>query len=265
VPFVALLVVAASAPLPFALAQPGVTADVLGENRGKEVVTVTKGAAAGGRGGADSGKLLMTTIAATPPGATVRLPDVAQAWFATDRAAMPASAVYPGGGSTRQIERQNAREMTASQNAAVKAALRQLHRSPEDVHVRLRLADVGGPSAGLLFSLGIVDKLGGGTGSGGNGSGGTRTGGTGGLTGGRTIAGTGTIDARGNVGAVGGVPLKTQAAQRDGARYFLLPKAECAEAKGTLPKGLRLIPVTSLDDALSALKALRGGGHVPRC
>jgi Lon-like protease len=257
VPFVALLVVAASAPLPFALAQPGVTADVLGKNRGKAVVTITKGAGEGaGEGGGaasgrDSGKLLMTTIAATPPGTTVRLPDVAQAWFETKRAAMPVSAVYPGGGDTKQVEKHNRSEMKRSQDDAVKAALHRLHRSPDDVAVRLRLADVGGPSAGLLFSLGIVDKLDGG--------------GTGGLTGGRTIAGTGTIDAHGEVGAVGGVPLKTQAAKRDGARFFLVPKAECAEAQAELPKGMRLIPVTSLDDALASLKSLRKGGHVPRC
>jgi Lon-like protease len=112
---------------------------------------------------------------------------------------------------------------------------------------------VGGPSAGLLFTLGIIDKLNG------DGAGGD-------LTGGRTIAGTGTIDADGTVGAVGGVALKTQAAQRDGATVFLVPEEECSDAKAELPKGLRLIPVTSLKGAVSALTALESGkGSVPAC
>jgi PDZ domain-containing protein len=62
------------------------------------------------------------------------------------------------------------------------------------------------------------------------------------------------------------VALKTQAAKRDGATVFLVPKEECADAKAELPKGLRLIPVTSLKGAVSALTALESGkGSVPAC
>lgn len=104
-----------------------------------------------------------------------------------------------------------------------------------------------------MFTLGIVDKIDG------NGSGGD-------LTAGRRIAGTGTITAAGAVGAVGGVSLKTQAARRDGATVFLVPKDECADAEAELPAGLRLVPVTTLDGAISALRALDGsGGKVPSC
>ena len=85
------------------------------------------------------------------------------------------------------------------------------------------------------------------------------------LTGGRTIAGTGTIDADGKVGAVGGVALKTQAARRDGASVFLVPKAECSDARSELPEGLRLVPVTSLTDAVNALRALNRGEPAPSC
>jgi PDZ domain-containing protein len=254
VPLVVLFAVVALAPLPISLAQPGLTADVLGQNRGRPVVTV-EGADSGAKGTAspgDDGKLLMTTIAATPPDATVRLGGVVSGWFARDRAVMPREAVYPGGGSTRDVEAQNRAQMRQSQNAAVSAALRQLHESPKKVRVTLRLADVGGPSAGLLFSLGVIDKIAG------DGHGG-------GLTGGKTIAGTGTIKADGTVGAVGGVPLKTQAAKRDGARVFLVPKGECADAKAQLPRGLRLVPVTTLRAALGDLRALRRGGPLPRC
>ena len=83
---------------------------------------------------------------------------------------------------------------------------------------------------------------------------------------GPVVAGTGTIDADGKVGAVGGVALKTQAARRDGATVFLVPKAECSDAKSELPKGLRLIPVTTLQGSVDALVALeKGKGSVPSC
>jgi PDZ domain-containing protein len=243
---IALLAVAALAPLPFTVAQPGSTVNVLGANGGKQVITIS-----GSETRKTKGQLRMTTIAATGPDATVRLGDVISSWFSTDRAVLPREAVYVGD-TTKEIEQHNADQMRESQNTATSAALGHLHKSPADVKVKLRLADVGGPSAGLLFSLGIVNKLDG------DGRGGD-------LTGGRTIAGTGTIDARGKVGAVGGVPLKTQAAKRDGATVFLVPKAECDDAESEQPKGLRLIPVTTLDGAVQALRNLQTGGAVPHC
>ncbi|MFI6941703.1 S16 family serine protease [Streptomyces sp. NPDC050418] len=246
-PVVALLAVAALAPLPFTVAQPGGTADVLGEHDGKPVITIE-----GAPVKDTDGELRMTTILATGPDASVDLGDVVDGWFRTDRAVMPREAVYPSGDNVKEIERHNAAQMKESQNAAVDAALAYLGKDSDDIKVDLELAGVGGPSAGLLFSLGIIDKLDG------NGAGGD-------LTGGRTIAGTGTIDADGKVGPVGGVSLKTQAAKRDGATVFLVPKAECSDAKAELPKDLRLIPVTTLDQTVEALRALDKGGDVPSC
>jgi PDZ domain-containing protein len=245
-PVAALLATAAFAPLPFTLAQPGLTANVLGENKGDPVITIT-----GGTPRETRGELRMTTIEATGPDTHVGLGDVIDSWFRTDRAVMPHDSVYPSGGSVEEIEQHNAAEMKESQDTATEAALAYLGK--KDVKVTLKLADVGGPSAGLLFSLGIIDKLDG------DGSGGD-------LTGGRTIAGTGTIDADGEVGAVGGVALKTQSARRDGATVFLVPKAECSDAESELPKGLRLIPVTTLKGAVDALVALeKDEGSVPSC
>lgn len=247
-PVVALLATAAFAPLPFSLTQPGQTTNVLGENKGDPVITIS-----GAPTRDTSGQLRMTTITATSPDVDVTLGDVVDAWFRTDKAVMPRDSVYPSGRSTREIEQYNTEQMKESQDAATDAALNYLDATDKGIKVTLKLADVGGPSAGLLFSLGIVDKLNG------DGRGGD-------LTGGRTIAGTGTIDATGKVGAVGGVSLKTQAARRDGATVFLVPKAECSDAKAELPKGLRLIPVTTLKGAVSALEALESGkGSVPSC
>ncbi|WP_221357338.1 S16 family serine protease [Streptomyces beigongshangae] len=248
VPVVVLVGAAAFVPLPFSLAQPGMTADVLGENKGEPVITIS-----GAKSRGTSGQLRMTTIEATGPDAHIGLGDVLDGWFRTDRAVMPRDAVYPNGDSVKEIEEYNAEEMRESQDTATEAALDHLGERSDDIEVALELADVGGPSAGLLFSLGIVDKLDG------DGSGGD-------LTGGRVIAGTGTIDADGKVGAVGGVALKTQAARRDGATVFLVPKAECADAQSELPEGLRLIPVTTLKGAVDSLVALeRGRGSVPSC
>ncbi len=245
-PVAGLLAAVCLAPLPFTLAQPGITANVLGSYKGQRVITVD-GAA---KTAPSKGELRMVTIAATGPQATVRIADVVDGWFATDREVLPTEAVYPVGGDIKQIEQHGRKQMRTSQRSAVSAALDELDLSPDDVSVRLRLADVGGPSAGLLFTLGIIDTIGD----------------DGDLTGGRTIAGTGTITADGQVGPVGGVPLKTQAAHRDGATIFLVPKAECDDAQSELPSDMRLVPVTTLDGALKDLKALRSGhGSVPHC
>ncbi|MEU0223978.1 S16 family serine protease [Streptomyces sp. NPDC006284] len=243
-PVVALLATAVFAPLPFSVAQPGLTADVLGRNQGAPVITIE-----GAPTHRTTGQLRMTTIEATGPDAGVHLGDVLGSWFDTDRAVMPRDAVYPNGDGVEEIEEYNEEQMKESQDAATAAALGYLDLDGTDVDVRLRLEDVGGPSAGLLFSLGIIDKLGAGD-----------------LTGGRVVAGTGTITPAGRVGAVGGVPLKTQAARRDGATVFLVPKAECSDARAELPEGLRLIPVTTLKGAVDSLQALETGkGEVPAC
>ncbi|WP_151775118.1 S16 family serine protease [Streptomyces abyssomicinicus] len=242
-PAVALIAVAALAPLPFTVARPGMTANVLGERDGKPVISIE-----GARTVPADGQLRMTTIEATGPDADVRLADVVDGWFRTDEAVMPTDAVYPSGDDVEEIERYNAEQMRQSQDDATEAALGYLRRSPEDVKVTLRLADVGGPSAGLLFSLGIVEKLG------------TD------LAGDTVVAGTGTISPEGAVGTVGGVALKTRAAARDGATVFLVPRAECRDALTELPKGLRLVPVTTLRGAVTSLEALRTGkGDVPSC
>ncbi|MFC8265081.1 S16 family serine protease [Streptomyces cinereoruber] len=247
-PVAGLFAVVGFAPLPYAIAQPGTTADVLGEDKGKQVITIT-----GAPVRETEGQLRMTTILATGPSADIRFGDVADAWFRTDRAVLPKGSVYPSGKSDAEVEKHNLGQMKQSQDAAALAALGYLKKDPEQVKVTLHLADIGGPSAGLLFSLGIVDKLDGD--------------GDGDLTGGRTVAGTGTIAPDGKVGAVGGVSLKTQAAARDGATVFLVPKAECSDAEAELPKGMRLIPVTALNDAVASLRALEQGqgAKVPSC
>ncbi|MFC9130969.1 PDZ domain-containing protein [Streptomyces sp. NPDC057099] len=116
--------------------------------------------------------------------------------------------------------------------------------------VDIKLADVGGPSAGLMFALGIYDKL-----TPGN------------LTGGKFVAGTGTIDDAGKVGPIGGIEMKTVGARAKGAQYFLTPADNCAAAAKDTPEGLTLIKVDTIQDALGALQDLRSGdtADLPKC
>lgn len=117
--------------------------------------------------------------------------------------------------------------------------------------VSFALDNVGGPSAGMMFALGIIDTLTPGE-----------------LNGGRQIAGTGTITADGTVGPIGGIRQKMWGAKGAGAEYFLAPNANCSEVSGHVPQGLRVFSVSTLDDALTALDAISSGGDLdalPTC
>jgi PDZ domain-containing protein len=109
--------------------------------------------------------------------------------------------------------------------------------------VTIDSGQVGGPSAGLAFTLEVIDTLTAGD-----------------LTGGRKVAVTGTIESDGSVGEVGGVPQKTAAVRASGARYFLVPASEYKEAKAHAGSRLTVIPVKNLEQALTALNGL--GGNV---
>jgi PDZ domain-containing protein len=126
-----------------------------------------------------------------------------------------------------------------------------IHDYDFPVDVTIQLDNVGGPSAGMMFALGIID---------------TMTPGE--LTGGLDIAGTGTIDADGVVGPIGGIRQKLYGARGAGAEYFLAPAANCDEVEGHIPSGLQVFAVETLDDSLAALETLREGGDLdalPAC
>ena len=114
--------------------------------------------------------------------------------------------------------------------------------------VDFNLANVGGPSAGLMFSLAVVDKLTTGT-----------------LAGSKFIAGTGTIAADGTVGRIGGIVHKMTAARAAGATVFLVPAENCYEATSGKLSGLQLVKVSKLDGAVDALHAVSSGGQPPSC
>lgn len=119
------------------------------------------------------------------------------------------------------------------------------------IDVTIQLENVGGPSAGQMFALGIIDKLTPGE-----------------LNGGEKVAGTGTISGDGEVGAIGGIRQKLYGARNAGADYFLAPASNCDEVTGHIPSGLKVFAVKTLDDSLTALKVIAAGGDtsaLPTC
>lgn len=132
------------------------------------------------------------------------------------------------------------------EGAAFGIAISYERKAPFDVEINV--ADVGGPSAGLMLTLGILDLVGDTD-----------------LVEGMFVAGTGTITAEGDVGPIGGVRLKTIAASNLGADAFLVPSENCAEAVENAPEHLPLVSVSTLDDALAALEDLREGRTPALC
>jgi PDZ domain-containing protein len=117
--------------------------------------------------------------------------------------------------------------------------------------VKIQIDNVGGPSAGAMFALGIVDLLT-----------------PGDLTGGQNVAGTGTITADGEIGPIGGIRQKMIGARDVGARWFLAPADNCGDTLGHVPSGLRVVKVASLSQAHRAVQTIASGQNLdslPRC
>jgi PDZ domain-containing protein len=114
--------------------------------------------------------------------------------------------------------------------------------------VKISIGNIGGPSAGMMFALGIIDKL-----TGKN------------LTGGRFVAGTGEIEINGKVDPIGGIQQKMAGARNAGATVFLAPAANCADTHGAVPAGLLVVKVSTLNGAIAALNAIKQGKPTPPC
>lgn len=120
---------------------------------------------------------------------------------------------------------------------------------PMDVHIAV--GDIGGPSAGMIFSLSVYDELT-----------------PGALTGGHRIAGTGTIAADGAVGPIGGIRQKMVGAEGSDAEFFLAPASNCDEVVGNEPEGLEVVAISTFDDAVAATETIAETGSadgLPTC
>ena len=117
-----------------------------------------------------------------------------------------------------------------------------------EFEIKFGVTGVGGPSAGTLFAIGIIDKLT-----------------PGALTQGKIIAGTGTIDPDGNVGEIGGIRQKLIGARDAGAVLFLAPEGNCDEVIGHIPDGLTVAAIETLEDAMDEIEAFNAGATVTPC
>jgi PDZ domain-containing protein len=142
----------------------------------------------------------------------------------------------------------NFRLKTANSGGKSVVGIRVLETYRFPFQVKISVGDIGGPSAGLMFALGIIDKLTPGS-----------------LTDGRFVAGTGEITANGAVSPIGGIQQKMAGARAAGATIFLTPAANCPDTAGAAPQGLRLVKVSTLGGAMHDLSALAAGRSVPSC
>ena len=233
-----------SQPLPYVIVEPGPAFNVLGESDGVEVITVEGADPADNPGSLD----LLTISVYGSPGNTPTFFELLQPFFSTDRSIVPLEVFYPVGETTAETDRRNQLDFDQSQAAAVSAAKTALPvELASKLNVKLNLVSVSGPSGGLMFALGIIDKATPGS-----------------LTGGKKIAGTGTISANGQVGPIGGIDFKMISAARAGDRYFLAPRENCDDVVGHIPTDLNVFAVSTLKEALQVLKVVSADGDMSK-
>lgn len=264
---VAVAILALMLPSAYVIEEPGPTQDVLSDINGLKIIDIKNSETKKSdiekseikkseiKDSKKTGKLLLVTVGTSGvPGYETTTFNAIKAWLNPERTLDPREAIVPIGQTEEQYEKESNEEMTSSQDSAIKAAkieAKKLGLSTTNKKISLHIEDIGGPSAGMIYSLGILNKIN-----------------KYDITGGKTIAGTGTIDEKGNVGAIGGIQLKMLGAKRDGATWFLAPESNCDEVEGHIPSGLRVVKVATLDDAWKALESIRSGKNVknlPSC
>ncbi|MFU0539704.1 S16 family serine protease [Gardnerella vaginalis] len=249
-------------PSAYVVEEPGPTQDVLGKSSGKYVINVDNlnkasnsnkkvaSAASGLKSHSKNGKLLLVTVNTSGvPGYEIPNIYAILSWFDSKKQILPREVLVPVNQNASDYKKETNKQMTSSQSSAQVAALdyakKHLNVNVKNVKVKMHIDDIGGPSAGMMYALGILNKL---TGVD--------------LAGGKTIAGTGTIDNNGKVGAIGGIRLKMISAKRDGARWFLAPNSNCDEVVGNIPQGLNVVSVKTLDDAYKALEKIKASKSI---
>lgn len=233
--------------LPYVISKPGPAFNVLGSDKGTKLVQVTPTAED------NPGSLDLLTISVYgSPKATPNIAELVYAIFSQDQAVYPLDVFFPTGVSTSTIKKEDQQAFDEGQVNALAAVAHELAPKPVDPSkIKLTLANVGGPSGGLAWALGVLDNL-------------TSDS----LTGGKRIAVTGTISKNGVVGEIGGIRQKIYGAQIAGDNFLFLPKGNCAEATKVPDLKLRLIPVETLHEALQYLKIVASDGSlkkIPSC
>jgi PDZ domain-containing protein len=202
-----------------------------------QVVTVVDGAPADGR-------LRPGDVITSVNGSEVTEVDQLQELVSANPAGTTLTVGYERAGQPGEVEVTTA----TADGDAPRLGVEVTHEVEAPFELEIQLGDIGGPSAGLMFALGIIDTLE-----------------PEDLTGGTVIAGTGSIDALGNVGPIGGIPQKLVAARDAGATVFLVPADNCAEASANAVSGLTMVRVGTLEEAVAGLADLRQGRQPASC
>jgi Lon-like protease len=234
-------------PAPFVIEAPGSVTNVLGKSEGVEVLQ--------GNFPDDDpvGAIDLLTVSVFGyPGNTPTFLDILAALFSADQAIYPLELIYPPGSTFEEEYEPSVKDLADSSESALSAAQLFLPEGAvERSKAKVVLEDVGGPSGGLAFTLGFIDKLSPGS-----------------LTGGKSLAVTGTIDDKGAVGEIGGIQQKIYAAKRNGDEFLIMPVGNCIDLTADHLKLIRVIPVKDLRQALSVVKIISADGDIaslPTC
>ena len=245
------------APLPFAIVLPGQAQNIF-----KDVITIKDL-----ENYPATGRIDLMSIRVTNPDTWIFGPELIYSWIDSERAVYPKSAIYPPGTSAKEESKQAKADMVGSQDKAITAAINYLQShsdimGPVDTDattlvapasviaqrradaldaqkIKFKVSKTGGPSGGLVFSIGLVELL-------------TEKD----LMQGRHIAGTGTITDGGVVGPIGGINEKILSAKKVGATIFFAPVGNAEEIANT-PQGIKVITVATLAQAISYLERTR--------
>lgn len=238
------------APLPYAIVLPGEAQNIF-----KNVITFK-----GLENYPANGRIDLMSIRVTNPDTWIFGPEIVYSWIDGDRAVYPKSAIYPPGTTTEEESKQAKADMVKSQDTAIVAAINYLQSHPEILEpteagtgnsaiaqkrvaaldtkkISFKVGETGGPSGGLVFSIGLVELM-------------TEQD----LLEGRHIAGTGTITSRGVVGPIGGINEKIMSAKKVGATVFFAP-VDNAEEISNVPDGIKVVTVATLAQAINYLKS----------
>jgi PDZ domain-containing protein len=221
------------APLPFVVVMPGGATDVL-----DKVISIKSE-----NSYKPTGSLYLLAVRVTSPDSAMFSGEVVYGWANGDQRIFPRSVLYPDNVNPKVIDEEAKVDMTTSQDKAKAVALAYVKKnypqlpSVDPKLITLDVKDTGGPSGGMIFTLGVIEEL-------------TPDD----LLRGRKVAGTGTIDTSGKVGPIGGIDEKLIAAERAGVTVFLSPLANCREIT-SVPSTITVYAIRTIDDAVKALSA----------
>ncbi|MFM2159522.1 MAG: hypothetical protein RLY39_53 [Actinomycetota bacterium] len=228
------------APMPFAIIQPGPVTDLL--DKGIKITGSSASTGSSGKVSSPTGKLYSLSVYVSNPDTRPPGIMVLEAWLNGDSVVLPSEVVYQEGETTKSANAKGAKEMLKSEEAAAIAAANFLKSMQPDKPLNWKVSDinfvmkrVGGPSAGLAFSLALIAKLSNPE-----------------LISGRKIAVTGSINENGRVGSIGGIDQKLIAARDAGATIVVIPKANCRDITFA-ENSLQVMAVNNLSEAFHGL------------